>query len=74
MSFATEEDIFSLIEAYMKGLFSETLGVQIQTPFMRLSYADAMERFGSDKPDLRISFELVDLKDVFDGRELEPLK
>lgn len=68
MSFATEEDIFSLIEAYMKGLFSETLGVQIQTPFMRLSYADAMERFGSDKPDLRISFELVDLKDVFDGR------
>ncbi|WP_286977280.1 aspartate--tRNA ligase [Acetomicrobium sp. UBA5826] len=68
MSFLTEEDIFELIEDYMKGLFRETIGVEIQTPFPRLSYSEAMERFGSDKPDLRIPFEIVDLKAVFQGR------
>ena len=71
MSFLTEEDIFELVEDYMKGLFKETIGLDIQTPFPRLTYAEAMERFGSDKPDLRIPFELVDLKEVFSGKGIK---
>ena len=71
MSFLTEEDIFELVENYMKGLFKETIGLDIKTPFPRLTYAEAMERFGSDKPDLRIPFELVDLKEVFFGKGIK---
>jgi aspartyl-tRNA synthetase len=61
MSFIREEDIRELHEGLMKKVFKEVLGVEVKTPFPRLKYADAMAKYGSDKPDLRNSLELVDL-------------
>ncbi|MDR3332129.1 MAG: aspartate--tRNA ligase [Synergistaceae bacterium] len=67
MSFITEEDIINLIEPFMAGLFKETAGADIPTPMTRLTWREAMERFGSDKPDMRIDMEIVDVTDVFAG-------
>ena len=61
MSFIDEEDIYSLLEGLMKNLFKEILGLDMAMPFPRLSYQQAMDRFGSDKPDTRFGLELVDL-------------
>ncbi len=61
MSFIGEEDIRELHEGLMKKVFKDVLNTEIKTPFARLKYADAMARFGSDKPDLRNSLELIDL-------------
>ena len=60
-SFMGEEAVMEINEAMIRGLFEEVLGVQLPDPFPRMTYADAMSRFGSDKPDLRIPLELVDL-------------
>ena len=65
LSFLDEEDVFGLCEELMAAVWRETLGVELATPFPRLSYAEAMRRFGSDKPDLRYGMELVDLGEVF---------
>src|SRR5450432_2357448 len=62
-SFITEEEIQSLIEGLLAVIFREARGVEIPHPFPRLTYAEAMNRFGSDKPDLRFGLELVDLAD-----------
>lgn len=74
MSFITEEDIFGLLEDYIKGLFKEIMGIDIPVPFKRLPYVEAMDRFGSDKPDLRIPFEIVDLQEVFHGCDFAPFR
>ncbi len=60
-SFKDERYIKSLIEGLMKKLFSETVGVQLKTPFARMSFDDAMHKYGSDKPDLRFGMELADV-------------
>lgn len=60
MSFVSAEDVFSLIEGMMKHVFSHTLDITLETPFPRLAYHDAMNRYGSDKPDLRFGLELQD--------------
>ncbi|MEA2580610.1 MAG: aspartyl-tRNA synthetase [Actinomycetota bacterium] len=65
MSFIDEEDIVELIEPLMVRLLKELRGVDVSAPFPRMSYADMIERFGSDKPDLRYGMELVDLASVF---------
>jgi aspartyl-tRNA synthetase len=65
MSFIDEEDIVELIEPLMVRLLKELRGVDVSAPFPRMSYADMIERFGSDKPDLRYGMELVDLAGVF---------
>lgn len=65
MSFVDEEDIFAIVEGLMKRLYSEALGLDIQTPFPRLPYKDAMELYGSDKPDLRFDLKLVKLNHIF---------
>lgn len=65
MSFITEEDIMALMEGYMKGLFQSIMGEGLELPFPRLSWHDAIDRYGSDKPDLRIPSEIVDLDVVF---------
>jgi aspartyl-tRNA synthetase len=67
MSFLEEEDIYGLTERLFAALWREVLGVELATPFPRLTYADAMARYGSDKPDLRYSLELVDLTEHFAG-------
>ena len=59
-SFIEREDIVRLIEGLLQEIFRATRGVEIQTPFLRLSYHEAMDRFGVDKPDLRFGLELVD--------------
>ena len=64
-SFIDREDIVRLVEGLLKEIFRATRGVDVQTPFLRLSYHQAMDRFGVDKPDLRFGLELVDLSDVF---------
>ena len=58
MSFATQEDLFALVEKWMQQLFSQVLNVEIKAPFLRLSHAECMEKYGSDKPDLRYGLEL----------------
>jgi len=63
-SFMEEEGIMSMMESMMRGLFNSVVGADIEGSFPRLSYAQAMERFGSDKPDLRISLELMTVSDL----------
>lgn len=63
MSFIDEETIMTLNEGYIQGLFREMLGVEVKTPFLRMEYQEAMERFGSDKPDTRFGFELHDVSE-----------
>ena len=64
-SFIEREDIVQLIEGLLKEIFRATRGVEVQTPFLRLSYHEAMDRFGIDKPDLRFEMDLTDVSDVF---------
>ena len=64
MSFIDKEDILSLIEGFMKRVFKEALGVEIETPLPRLTYKEAMERYGSDKPDTRYAMEITDISDI----------
>jgi aspartyl-tRNA synthetase len=66
MSFPTLERIYALVEGYFARVFKATIGVELPTPFPRLSYAEAMRRYGSDKPDLRFGMELRDVA-VADG-------
>jgi aspartyl-tRNA synthetase len=61
MSFIEEEDIFNLIEDLICKLFKQILGLEIPRPFSRLTYEEAMNRFGTDRPDLRFGLEIVDL-------------
>lgn len=69
MSFIDEEDIMSMAEGFVKTVYKEVLDVEIQTPFPRMTYAEGMERFGSDKPDLRFGYELKNLTEVLKGTE-----
>ncbi len=64
MSFIDREAIMTIMEEMMAQIYRELLSVEIPTPFPRLSYAEAMERFGSDKPDLRFGMELKDISDI----------
>ncbi len=65
MSFIDREDMYALIEGLMARIWKDVLGVEIQTPFPRMAYAEAMNRFGVDKPDTRFAMELVDFVDTF---------
>ncbi len=67
MSFLDETQLFPLVEEMMQTVYKEILGITIETPFPILKYKDAIDRFGSDKPDLRFGLELVDLGDVVQG-------
>jgi aspartyl-tRNA synthetase len=64
-SFIEVEDIFRLVEGLLREIFLATQNVDIPIPFPRLTYQEAMNRFGSDKPDMRFATELVDLSDLF---------
>jgi aspartyl-tRNA synthetase len=71
MSFVGAEDIFALIEKMFVAVFREAWGVEIKTPFLRMTHREAMDRFGSDKPDTRWAQEIVDVGDVFAGTEFK---
>lgn len=64
MSFVDEEDIIATIEGYMVHLFRKCLGRELKTPFPRLTYNDAISRYGKDSPDLRFGLEMIDLTDI----------
>ncbi|MBP3381226.1 MAG: aspartate--tRNA ligase, partial [Clostridia bacterium] len=64
MSFVDVEDVLAIGEGYVKRLFNEVLGVDIPLPLPRMTYLDAMERFGSDKPDTRFGMEIINLDDA----------
>jgi aspartyl-tRNA synthetase len=63
-SFLAQEDLMNLMEGLMRHLFKEVLDVSLPNPVPRMPYSEAMRRFGSDKPDLRITLELVDVADL----------
>ena len=67
MSFVGEDDVMELTEGMMAGLFKEALGLQLKRPFTRLTYEDAVHRFGLDKPDTRFDLELKDISDIVGG-------
>lgn len=64
MSFIDESNIFELIEGMMKEIFSAGMGRELTTPFRHMTYDEAMTKYGSDKPDLRFGWEIVDLTDI----------
>ncbi len=74
MSFSSEEDIIGLIEGMMAELFEKILGVKIALPLPRLEYRDAMERFGTDRPDTRFGMELRDISDLAGNSDFQVLK
>ena len=70
-SFLGQEDIMSMMEGMMRQVFQQSIGVSLEAPFPRMSYADAMHRYGSDKPDLRIPLELIDITDLMTSVEFK---
>ncbi len=70
-SFLDENDLMGLMEGMMRGLFKDVLDVELPNPFPRMDYDEAMLRYGSDKPDLRIPLELVDVGDLMQGVEFK---
>lgn len=64
MSFVNVDDVITCNEGFIKRVFKEALDVELETPFIRMKYAEAMERFGSDKPDIRFGMELVNMSDL----------
>lgn len=71
MSFVNEDDVMTINEGFIKYVFKKTLDIDIPTPFERMPYKVAMERFGSDKPDTRFGLELCDLSDLLTGCEFK---
>ena len=70
-SFIDEEEIMSMTEDMMRQIFSKVLNVDLPNPFPRMTYDEAIRRFGSDKPDMRISMELVDIADLLQDIEFK---
>ncbi len=74
MSFMNENEIMTLMEELMAHIFARTTNIRVQTPLPRLTYQEAMERYGSDKPDLRFSIELQDISDIAAQSEFKVFK
>ena len=71
ISFTTEDEIMAINEGFMKYVFKNFMGKELETPFMRMTWNEAMEKYGSDKPDLRFGFELNDISDIIAGSEFK---
>lgn len=67
MSFVNVDDVLTVNEGFLKRLFKQALGIDLKTPFPRMPYREAMERFGSDKPDTRFGMELVNVSDLVEN-------
>ncbi|PIP72274.1 MAG: aspartate--tRNA ligase [Nitrospinae bacterium CG22_combo_CG10-13_8_21_14_all_47_10] len=67
MSFGNEKLLFQITEEMMAAIYQEVLGIKIETPFPLLKYQDAIDRFGTDKPDMRFGMEIVDLGEIVRG-------
>ncbi|GBG55067.1 aspartate--tRNA(Asp/Asn) ligase [Sporomusaceae bacterium FL31] len=71
MSFIDREEILNMMEELTVEMFKESIGADIKQPFMRLSYAEAMDKYGSDKPDLRFDMQLVNLSEAVKGSDFK---
>ena len=71
MSFVDQDDVIEIQEGFLKRVFKELMNIEIETPFPRISYQEALERYGSDKPDTRFGFELKKLNDIVSGCEFK---
>ena len=71
MSFGEEEDIWTVVEGLMKKIFKETINVDIEEPFLRLTYNECMDMYGSDKPDTRFDMKIKDVTEVFKNTSFE---
>lgn len=74
MSFVNEEDIMNMTEGLFKKVFKDTINYDIELPLMRMKYDDAIEKYGSDKPDLRFEMPIIDLTEIFKDTEIQFLK
>lgn len=74
MSFVDVDDVISINEKFIKRLFKEVKGIDVEIPFIRMPYKEAMERYGSDKPDIRFGMELKDLTDIVKNSEFKVFK
>ena len=70
-SFLSAEEIQEMMEGLLKKVMKDTLGVEVRTPFPRLSFAEAMSRYGNDKPDTRFALELIDVADIVKDSDLK---
>ncbi len=74
MSFATQEDVMSMNEGFIKRVFAEVLGIEVETPMRRMTYAEAMEKYGSDKPDTRYGLEIINISEAVKSSEFVVFK
>lgn len=74
MSFVTEEDVMNMTEGLFKKVFKDTINYDIELPLMRMKYDDAMDKYGSDKPDLRFEMPINDITEIFKNTEVPFLK
>ena len=74
MSFVDQDYILNLMEGLVSGLFEKTIGEKVKTPFLRMSWDEAMERYGSDKPDIRFGMELMDISEYVKGSDFKVFK
>jgi aspartyl-tRNA synthetase len=74
MSFVDEEDVFAVGEGLMKHVVETTAGIEVETPFRRLTYAEAFSKYGTDKPDLRFGFEIEDVTGIVSRCDSDMLK
>ncbi|MFC5405662.1 aspartate--tRNA ligase [Cohnella soli] len=70
-SFLSQDQLLTMMEELLARLFRETIGVEVPTPFQRLSYHDAIHKYGSDKPDLRFDLEIKDVTDIVKGSDVK---
>lgn len=70
-SFLSAEEIQEMMEGLLKKVMKDTLGIEVTTPFPRLSFAEAMSRYGNDKPDTRFALELIDVADIVKDSDLK---
>jgi aspartyl-tRNA synthetase len=74
MSFVDEEDVYELVESMMKHVLREAGGIEIETPLPRMTYDEAMARYGTDKPDIRFGLEIEEITGLVEGSESDMLK
>lgn len=74
MSFADEDDVMAMTEGLLQNIFKDVLGQTITVPFQRMTYADAMDQYGSDKPDVRFGMKLVNLSDIVEASDFKVFK
>ncbi len=71
MSFMDQEDILTIMEEMIRDIFEKSVGAKVETPFLRMTWDDAMDSYGSDKPDLRFGMKLMDISDYVKGSDFK---